>query len=155
MSIQAILYRKGAEIVTIAPGASVATAAEKLRQFKISALVVKEGESVLGVISEREIVTALARHGDRIGTLTAGDIAARDVPTISPDDGLKRTMALMTRRHARHLLVLRGSKLAGIVSAGDVLEHRLEDLETEHRFLSNPVPYRPFEQQPGREACNA
>jgi CBS domain-containing protein len=134
MSIQAILYRKGSELVTVSPRASLRTAAEKLGERNVPALVVKDGEAVLGVISEREIVDALARHGDKIASMTVADIAERDVLTVAPEDGLKRTIARMTRHGKRHLVVLRDSKLAGIVSAGDVFKYRLEDLETEKRF---------------------
>ena len=87
MSIQAILYRKGSELVTVSPRASLRTAAEKLGERNVPALVVKDGEAVLGVISEREIVDALARHGDKIASMTVADIAERDVLTVAPEDG--------------------------------------------------------------------
>jgi CBS domain-containing protein len=129
MSIQAILYDKGSHVVTIAPGASLKSAAQRLREQNIAALVVRSGDAVLGLISEREIVHALARHGESTCGLTVGEVMVRDVVTIAPQDSLKRAMALMTRHRTRHLLVLNDGEPAGIVSVGDVIKHRLEDLE--------------------------
>ncbi len=135
MSIQAILYNKGSTVVTISPEASVKTAADKLSEHKIAALVVTEGDSILGVVSEREIVRAYSRRGVTIGGMTVRDIVDPDLVALSPDDGLKRAMALMTRHRKRHLPVLKDGKLAGIVSLGDVVKHRLEDLELETNVL--------------------
>ena len=129
MSIQAILYRKGSNVATIAPGASIKNAAEALRAQNIAALLVMSGDAVLGLISEREIVHALAGHGERTCGLTVGEVMARTIVTIAPEDSLKRAMALMTRHRTRHLLVLKSGEPAGIVSIGDVIKHRLEDLE--------------------------
>src|SRR5882724_9106336 len=97
MSIQAILYRKGTDVVTISPKASVQNAADKLAERKIAALVVVEGDSILGVISEREIVRAFSRHGEAVGALSVRDIVSPDLVTVSPEDSLKRAMMLMTR----------------------------------------------------------
>ena len=129
MSIQAILYRKGSSIVTIAPGASLKAAAETLRDRNIAALVVMSGEAVLGLVSEREIVHALARKGEQTCGLTVGEVMEREIVTVAPEDSLKRAMGLMTRHRTRHLLVYRDGELAGLVSIGDVVKHRLEDLE--------------------------
>lgn len=137
MSIQAILYHKGSTVVTIAPGASIRDAAGKLREKNIAALVVKSGDAVLGLISERDIVHALARQGERTCGLTVGEVMARDVVTVVPEDSLKRAMSLMTRHRTRHLLVLRDGEPAGIVSIGDVIKHRLEDLELKTTIRSD------------------
>ena len=129
MSIQAILYAKGSNIVFVAPGASIRKAAETLRDRNIAALLVKLGNSVLGLISERDIVQALAGQGERTCGLTVGEVMSREVVMIAPEDSLQRAMALMTRHRTRHLLVVRDGEPAGIVSIGDVIKHRLEDLE--------------------------
>jgi CBS domain-containing protein len=129
MSIQAILYRKGSAVVTIAPGATIRAAAAKLRDKNIAALVVMSGTEVIGLLSEREIVHALASAGERSCSLTVGEAMVPEVVTITPEESLKRAMTLMTRHRTRHLLVLRHGEPAGIVSIGDVIKHRLEDLE--------------------------
>src|SRR5262245_37281183 len=129
MSIQAILYSKGSSVETIAPSASIKSAAQTLRDKNIAALVVEAAGAVQGLISEREIVHALAAQGGRSCELTVGDVMARTVVSIAPHDSLKRAMSLMTRHRTRHLLVKRDGAVAGIVSIGDVIKHRLEDLE--------------------------
>jgi CBS domain-containing protein len=129
MSIQAILYSKGSNIVAIAPGGSLRNAAETLRDRNIAALLVTSGGAILGLISERDIVHALARQGERTCALTVGEVMTREIVTIAPEDSLKRAMTLMTRHRARHLLVLKEGEPKGIISIGDVIKHRLEDLE--------------------------
>ena len=135
MSIQAILYSKGSNVETISPKASVKSAADKLNERKIAALVVTEGDSILGVVSECEIVRAYSQHGVAIGGMTVRDIVSPALVTVSPEDSLKLAMTLMTRHRKRHLPVLREGRLAGIVSLGDVVKHRLEDLELETNVL--------------------
>jgi CBS domain-containing protein len=134
MSIQAILYDKGSNVVTIAPGASLKSAAEKLRDENIAALVVQAGGAVLGLISEREIVHALAGSGERTCALPVSQVMTREIVTVAPEDSLKRAMALMTRHRTRHLMVLKDGEPAGIVSIGDVIKHRLDDLELKTTF---------------------
>jgi CBS domain-containing protein len=129
MSIQAILYDKGSNVVTIAPGASLKSAAEKLRDKNIAALIVQSDGAILGLISEREIVHALAGTGEQTCGLPVSQVMSREIVTVAPQDSLKRAMALMTRHRTRHLLVLKDGAPAGIVSVGDVIKHRLEDLE--------------------------
>jgi CBS domain-containing protein len=135
MSIQAILYQKGENVETIAPDASVRDAAARLKDENIAALVVTKAGAILGIVSEREIVHALSGHGERAAAMKVADILMRDFATVAPEDSLKRAMTLMTRHRTRHLPVLRGGKLAGIVSIGDVVKHRLEDLELGTNFL--------------------
>jgi CBS domain-containing protein len=130
MSIQAILYDKGSNVVTIVPGASIKGAAEMLRDKNIAALVVRSGSgAVLGLISEREIVHALAGSGERTCGLLVSQVMTRTLVSVAPEDSLKRAMALMTRHRTRHLLVLKDGEPAGIISIGDVIKHRLDDLE--------------------------
>jgi CBS domain-containing protein len=129
MSIQAILYDKGSSVACIAASASVKSAADKLRELNIAALIVKRAGAVLGIVSEREIVNALSLHGEKVAGMTVADILLRNVVTIAPEDSLKRAMALMTRNRTRHLLVLRDGEPAGVVSIGDVIKHQLEDLK--------------------------
>ncbi len=135
MSIQAILYQKGSNVEIIAPDASIRDAAARLQEENIAALVATKGDAILGIISEREIVHALSTHGERAASMNVGDILVRDFATVAPEDSLRRAMGLMTRYRTRHLPVLRGSKLVGIVSIGDVVKHRLEDLELETNVL--------------------
>jgi CBS domain-containing protein len=135
MTIETILRQKGTDVVTIEPEASIRRAADRLRLKNIGALVVISGKVVLGLISEREIVHAFSRHGETAASIPVKDIMRYGVITVSPDESVDSVMKLMTRHRVRHMPVLRGGKLAGIVSIGDVVKHRLEDLELETNVL--------------------
>jgi predicted transcriptional regulator len=135
MIVESILRQKGADVVTIAPEASIRSAAGWLRAKNIGALVVVSGDAILGLISEREIVHAFSQHGDGAASTPVKDIMIRRLITVSPDDGLNRVMNLMTRHRVRHMPVLRNGKLAGIISIGDVVKHRLEELELEANVI--------------------
>jgi CBS domain-containing protein len=135
MSIQNILDRKGAEVVTIRATDTVQSAADRMLKRGIAALVVKSGDAITGLISEREIVHAVARHGNGALALAVLDVAAHAMVKVEPSDRLARAMILMTRYRVRHLPVIAEGKLVGIVSIGDVVKHRLEDLEAETNVL--------------------
>jgi CBS domain-containing protein len=135
MTIESILRRKGTEVTTIAPDASVKRAADWLRVKNIGALVVTSENATLGLISEREIVHAFSRFGDTAGSMLVKEIMHCGVPTVSPDESVNRVMKLMTHHRVRHMPVQSGGKLVGIISIGDVVKHRLEDLELETNVL--------------------
>ena len=135
MSIQAILDRKGPEVITIHATATLRSAADRMRERSIAALVVKSGDAMIGLISERDIVRAVSRHGERALSLAVPDVATHATITVAPDDTVKRAMSLMTHNRVRHLPVIADGTLVGIVSIGDVVKHRLEDLETESNVL--------------------
>ncbi len=106
-----------------------------MREHSIAALVVKSGDAIIGLISEREIVNDVSRHGEGALSMAVLDVVTHATITVAPDDTLKRAMSLMTHRRVRHLPVIANGKLVGIVSIGDVVKHRLEDLETESNVL--------------------
>ena len=135
MSIESILRRKGTDVITIAPEASIKRAADWLLAKNIGALVVTSGNAILGLVSEREIVHAFSRHGETAGSMPVKEIMQHGVTTVSPDESVNRVMNLMTHHRVRHMPVLRDGKLAGIISIGDVVKHRLEDLELETNVL--------------------
>ena len=135
MSIESILRQKGTDVTTIDPDASIKRAADWLRVKNIGALVVTSGQAVLGLISEREIVHALSHYGDAAASMPVKEIMRHGVITVSPDESVDRVMKLMTRHRVRHMPVLHDGKLAGIISIGDVVKHRLGDLELETNVL--------------------
>jgi CBS domain-containing protein len=135
MNVQSVLSQKGTEVTTIAPEATVKRAADWLRAKNIGSLVVTSGNSILGVISEREIVHALSQFGEQVASMAVKDIMGHGLVTVGPDDDLSRVVKLMTRHRVRHMPVLRDGKLYGIISIGDVVKHRLDDLELEANVL--------------------
>ena len=135
MSVESILRQKGTDVTTITPEASIKRAADWLRVKNIGSLVVMRGEAVLGLISEREIVHAFSRYGETAAAMPVTEIMRPSVITVSPDESVNRVMNLMTRHRVRHMPVLRDGKLACIISIGDVVRHRLDDLELETNVL--------------------
>jgi CBS domain-containing protein len=135
MTVETILRQKGTDVATIEPEASIRRAADYLRVKNIGALVVTSGKAVLGLISEREIVRAFSRYGETAPSMAVKEVMRQGVVTVSPDESVGRVMHLMTRHRARHMPVLRDGNLAGIISIGDVVKHRLEDLESETNVL--------------------
>jgi predicted transcriptional regulator len=135
MSIESILRQKGTDVATIEPDASIKRAADWLSVKNIGALVVTSGKVVIGLISEREIVHAFSHYGETAASIPVKEIMRYGVVTVSPDESVNRVMKLMTHHRVRHMPVLRDGKLAGIVSIGDVVKHRLEDLELETNVL--------------------
>ena len=136
MNVDGILRSKGARVVTIGPDATVAELVAGLRDAGIGAMVVSaDGRSVDGIVSERDVVRALAQHGAGIVGRPVSSLMTRDVVTCSPRDSVKQLMTEMTRRRIRHLPVVEDGALAGIVSIGDVVKNRLEEMETETNVL--------------------
>jgi CBS domain-containing protein len=136
MHVHDLLAAKGHDVVTVGPDTSVALAVSMLRTHGIGALVVSgDGSSVDGILSERDIVRALGSRGDVLLALRVADVMTRAVTTCSPDDSVKRVMAQMTQLRVRHLPVVRDGRLVGIVSIGDVVKNRLEEMELETGVL--------------------
>jgi CBS domain-containing protein len=138
MRVREILDAKGRGVVTVRPEASVSTVVHRLVLERIGALVVSEdGCHIAGVITESDIVRALAADG--AAAVASGrrvaELMTRNVATCTPEDTVKRVMAEMTRRRVRHLPVVEGGGLAGIVSIGDVVKSRLEEVELEADVL--------------------
>jgi CBS domain-containing protein len=138
MKVREILDAKGRGVVTVRPEASVSTVVHRLVLERIGALVVSEdGRHIAGVVTESDIVRALAADG--AAAVASGrrvaELMTRNVATCTPEDTVKRVMAEMTRRRVRHLPVVEGGGLAGIVSIGDVVKSRLGEVELEADVL--------------------
>jgi len=135
MNVDSILRQKGNAVVTTTPETSIKSAADWLHAKNIGALVVTNGDVVLGLLTEREIVHALSRYGEAVATMRVKDIMHYGAITVTPEDSLHHVTALMTRHRVRHMPVVRDDKLAGIISIGDVVKHRLDDLQLEANVL--------------------
>lgn len=136
MKVTSILKAKGRHVETVRPGATIAAVVRVLTAKSIGAVVVSEDDvTVLGLVAERDIVHAISVYGARALDLPASDIMIRRPVTCQPEDSVTRLMADMTRHRVRHLPVVEEGRLQGIVSIGDAVKHRLDELETEANIL--------------------
>lgn len=118
------------------PEATVADLVRGLHEERIGAMVVsRDGRAIEGIVSERDVVRALAERGAAVLGDRVADIMTSSVATCAPGDPVKHVMSEMTRRRIRHLPVVDGGVLAGLVSIGDVVKNRLEEMETEANVL--------------------
>ena len=130
MIVSQILRNKGSTVLAIAPDASAVEAARVMNERRVGALVVRRGHGKLeGIISERDIMIALAEHGTEAieRPVRALMTPAERLITCNPADTVDRVMAVMTDRRVRHLPVIDGARLAGIISIGDVVKARLSE----------------------------
>jgi CBS domain-containing protein len=135
MKVAAILKAKGTHVETTRPDASLYTIVWDLKLKGIGAFVVsEEGATVLGMVTERDIVLGLAEHGTKLLSLPVSRVMTPAV-TCTPEDSVTAVMARMTRYRVRHLPVVEDGKLRGIVSIGDVIKYRLDELEMEANIL--------------------
>lgn len=136
MSIKDILAQKGTKVVSLAPDAKVAIAAHRLRVEHIGAIVVsQDGSHVDGILSERDIIYGLTEHGTGVLDKPVSALMSHHVHSCGPDAGIRDVMRLMTVHRIRHVPVVTDGMLIGIVSIGDVVKSRLQDMEMESSVL--------------------
>lgn len=135
MTVAAILRHKTAETITATPGMSLADIANLLSQRHIGAVPVVEGASLAGIISERDIVHCLARHGAAALDLPVSEAMSRHVQTATPTTTVPEAMAQMTAGRFRHLPVMEAGRMVGIISIGDVVKARLDQQTSEVESL--------------------
>lgn len=136
MKVQDILKAKGDAVETIRPDATLDLAVHRLAALGMGALVVSaDGEHLEGVLSERDVVRGVAKHGARLLEMSVSQVMSKGAPVCSPETTIKDAMAEMTRTRHRHLPVIQGGALRGMLSIGDVVKHRLEEMELEASVL--------------------
>ena len=141
MNVEHILARKGREVKTIRPNVSVAEALRRLRAEGIGSLVVSEnGTNLAGILSDRDILNAIADHGIDVLGESVRSVMTERVFTCSREDRVSALMALMTDRRIRHIPVVeKDGRLCGMVSIGDVVKQRLDDIQSEADALREYV----------------
>ena len=138
MVAEDILRRKGRDTITVAPDATLEEAADILSEYDIGALVVTEGgDRVVGVLSERDIVRSLSDQGGGALKSTVREVMTDEVLTCTPEDKVKDLMERVTRRRVRHLPVVEDATVDGMISIGDLLKTRLQEMETEKQVLQD------------------
>jgi CBS domain-containing protein len=140
MKVAAILNNKGDNVVTASPDDTVATVAELLKRERIGAVIVTgAGGSVSGILSERDIVRAIPVKGAGLLESRVADLMTREVVTCAPDSDVDDVRKLMTEGRFRHVPVVVDGKLAGVISVGDVVKQRLDELEAEAGALRSYI----------------
>ena len=137
MRITDVLRRKGDLVVTIAPDDTVRALLDALSEYRVGALVVSSGGGRLdGIVSERDVVRHLQVHGAGVLDRPVASIMTTDLHTADPGDTIDDLMVLMTDKRIRHVPVVVDGSLVGIVSIGDVVKHRIEELQSERDQLT-------------------
>jgi CBS domain-containing protein len=131
MTISAILERKGREVVSLDAGAPVRQAVSLLAGRRIGAVPITRGGDVAGIFSERDVVYRLSTEGESILDKKVGEVMTAPAITVEPDTTVLAALSQMTRRRIRHLPVVQGGSLIGIVSIGDLVAYRLNRIEEE------------------------
>jgi CBS domain-containing protein len=140
MRISDVLRVKGTAVVTVTPDTKVRQLLAVLAEHRIGAVVVSEnGISVDGIVSERDIVRAFAKRGASVMSEPVTDIYTADVHTLTPENSLEDVMRMMTEYRVRHAPVVVDGDLRGIVSIGDVVKNRMDELETERAALTDYI----------------
>ena len=130
---------RGRDVYYVRDGQTVREVARYMTERRVGAVVVMSGDRLAGILSERDIVGALARHGERAISMTAGELMTRPVQSCRPEDTIEQVMQVMTKRRFRHLPVLEDGQLTGIISIGDVVKSSLDQLQFERDQLDSYV----------------
>ena len=140
MTVAAVLKQKGSEVVTVAPAATVQEIAALISSRRIGAVVVtSDGKRLAGIVSERDVVKAIASRGEAALRLTAGDIMTTDVITATPRTTLDEAMEMMDAGYFRHLPVLDGDEMIGIISVRDAVRAHIQSQAQEVNSLMDYV----------------
>jgi CBS domain-containing protein len=135
MRISDLLRSKGTAVATVEPGATVAALLSGLAEHNVGAMVVLGPDGIAGIVSERDVVRRLNDYGSELLSKPVSEIMTRLVTTCRPEDSVDGLSRLMTERRIRHVPVLVGGKLAGIISIGDVVKNRMQELEKSQEQL--------------------
>jgi CBS domain-containing protein len=140
--VRDILAAKGGQVWTVEPDATVFQALEQMAEKNVGALVVMEGERLIGVVSERDYARKIILEGRSSKQTPVREIMSTEVTCVDPERTIEECMALMTHRRIRHLPVLEDDRLAGIVSIGDVVNTIISEQQTWIRDLEDYITVR-------------
>ncbi len=136
MKVADILKAKGAKVATVRPTDTIHTLTLRLRFEGIGALVVSsDGDKLEGIVSERDVAHGLAEHKAKLLEMNVASIMTSSVTTCSPDDAIADVARIMTNRRVRHIPVQQKGKLVGLISIGDVVKHRIDEMQLEANVL--------------------
>lgn len=139
MTIAAVLRSKGSDVATVGADASLVEAVRVLGTHRIGALPVVEDGRILGIISERDVIYCLKDHGPEALDWPVERAMSSPAITVSPDTEVMAALALITQRRIRHLPVVEGGAIRGIVSIGDLVKYRMERIEEEAEAMRSYI----------------
>lgn len=136
MYVKEILHRKGHDIKTVKPDEPVEVAAAHMKLEGVGALVVRDAEGkLMGVLSERDIVEAIVDCGPRALHMPVSEFMNTATATCAPGDTVAKTARAMTQKRVRHMPVVENGNIVGVISVGDIVKERLEEMELERATL--------------------
>ncbi|HEX3813699.1 MAG TPA: CBS domain-containing protein [Mycobacteriales bacterium] len=140
MKISDVVRNKGSAVATLSPDSTVTVLLERLAEHGVGAMVVQAPDgSVSGIVSERDVVRQLRERGAQLLGISVDQIMTRNVTTCAPGDAIEDVMRLMTDRRLRHVPVMQDGALAGIVSIGDLVKSRIDDLVSTTAHLEHYI----------------
>ncbi len=139
MKVQEILNVKGDSVHTTSPDATLSGAITKLVQCNVGSLLVCDGDDMVGILSERDILRACAAHKRPLEELSVREHMSANLITVTPDEDVADVMGLMTARRIRHLPIVKDGKLAGMISIGDVVKAHHAKLKMENHYLKTYI----------------
>lgn len=135
MKVSDILKQKGETVFNVAKTEQIESFAGQLKSMRVGAMVVLDNGELVGIISERDIVNGIAEHGRNCLSMTVGDLMTTGVVTCLASDNIAQISRLMTEKRIRHLPVVEDRKMVGIISVGDVVKNRMEEMSLEANVL--------------------
>lgn len=138
-TIAFVLREKGSKVYTVAPQATVLEAARAMDAHNVGSLLVVDGETPVGIFSERDLMRRVVVAGKDPAKVKVREVMSRDVWVVEPDTRVKEAMAIMTERRCRHLPVVEKGKVVGLISIGDLVRWISKDQEFQIRMLENYI----------------
>lgn len=136
MKVKDVIAVKGSNVVTIQESHSILNALEKFSAYRVGSLLVKnEADEIVGILSPRDVLMEVLNRCDQIGEVKVLEVMTRDLIISTPDDDLNYVQAIMTENRIRHLPIMDGQNLAGIISIGDVVKAQLKEINAENKYL--------------------
>jgi CBS domain-containing protein len=139
MRIRDVLDRKGREVVTVSPDRSVHEAMQVLVENNVGSVIVVEGERPVGILTERDVLRLGAASPGALPSTRVSDAMTRDLVVAMPGDQVEYAAGVMTENRIRHLPIIDGDRLAGVLSIGDVVKAIKQEQEVENRYLRDYI----------------
>lgn len=139
MTIGRLIQGRDATVLTCSTQTLVSEAAATLAERRIGALPVLENDRLAGMFSERDVIYGLSQHGPGVLSKTVGEVMTAPAVTVEPDTTVLQALSLMTRRRIRHLPVLANGQMIGFVSIGDLVKHRIDQIQSEAEAMRSYI----------------